>query len=405
LNFSFYIAKRYLFAKKSRNAINIITLISVIVVSVASAALIIVLSVFNGFDSIIRSMLDSYDPDFKIEAVKGKTFNINSTEFDEIKNLKVLTGFVEVIEENVLLKSDDKQVVASIKGVSANYADINKIDSMILEGEFKIDGTIIKKAVFGAGLAGKLALWGNNTKSVSIWVPNRKQKTMTSGDSPFKVMTVFPYGIVSVDAEFDVKYVISSIENVRTLTSRDSFEVSYIETSTLEEDKDAVQEKLQQILGENFVVKNRIQQHEMMYKIMQSEKWAIFLILSFIIVLASFSIIGSLVMLIIEKRKDISTLSSMGADSQLISRIFLYEGWLISFSGAFLGLFLGGVISWLQQEFGFVKFPSTGNFVINSYPVELRSFDFLVTFIAVSVIGFLTSLYPVFVIRKKIIAQ
>ena len=391
----FFISKRYLFSKKSRNAINVISGVSVLLVTIATAALIIIFSVFNGFDSLVKSMLNSYDPDLKITSVKGKVFSIDNPDFEKLKKTAGVKVFSCILEDNVLLKSEDRQKIAILKGVDKNYSKITGIDSLIYVGNFDIGTGDKRNAVFGYIVAMYLGVSVNDIKPVSVWIPNRKYKNSLNPLDAFNKTNLWVKGLVSVEQEFDSKYVITNINHAQRLTGRKSDKVSSVEIKLTENvDSEKIQSQLKQILGDDYIIKNRYEQHELMYKIMNSEKWAIFFILLFIIIIASFSIIGSLTMLIIEKEQDIITLKNIGARLKIIRNVFLLEGWLISVFGASLGLTMGGLISWLQQRYGLLEFPSSGNFIINSYPAELRFFDFGITFLSVIIVGFFIAYFP-----------
>jgi lipoprotein-releasing system permease protein len=401
MNLSLFIAKRYLISKKSRNAINIVSGISISVVAVATAALIIIFSVFNGFDDLIRKMLNSYDPDLKIVPVSGKVFSINESRFERIKKLKSIAFFAETLEDNVLLKSEQRQKIAVLKGVSAQYNKINSIDSLVIQGEFSLSRGQTPQAVFGAGIAYFLGINIENYSRVEVWIPDREQTDINDPLNAFNTVYVLPSAILSVDQEFDEKYVITDINTLREISRRNKDEVSAVEIKIAEGfDIHGVQKEMKQILGKDFEIKDRIQQHAFLYKIMKSEKWAVFFILLFVIFIASFSITGALIMLILEKKKDIATLKNMGAPNSLVSRIFLLEGWLISFVGAFIGIFMGFVIVMLQIRYSLVRFPESGTFIIEAYPVKLAVGDFFLTFFSVVSVGFVIALIPIRIVRR-----
>lgn len=401
MRFSFYIAKRYLISKKSRNVINIISAISVVGVATGTIALIVILSVFNGLDSLITSLFNSFDPDLKITLQEGKTFTTDNEVFEELKNLNEVAYYSEVIEENALLEYDKKITLATVKGVSEQFAEMSGVDSMMYEGEFYLKRDDNSFAVIGHGIAYYLSVGLNFVESIKIYVIKRSDKKILSAEKAINKKNIYPVGIFSIQQELDTKYILVPIDFARDLLNYEN-EVSAIELK-LKDDvniKDA-QEKISTILGSDYAVKDRYRQHEMLYKIMQSEKWAIFLILTFILIIASFNIIGSLTMLIIDKKKDISILQSLGADMAVIRRIFLYEGWLICVVGAVSGLILGALICWAQQEFGLVKLSGSGSFVVDTYPVKMKFTDFVYVLITVVFIGFTVSWYPVRYITKK----
>jgi len=400
LNFPVYIAKRYIFAKKSRNAINIISGISVGGVAIGTMALVIVLSVFNGFDDLIRKLFNSFDPDLKVTIVEGKHFPIDPTKLKNLGSIKGVEAFSKVLEDNALLKYGEKQFPATFKGVDDHYLDVNGMDSMIVDGTFKLTDKHGQYAVVGQGLAYNLQIGLKFINPIIVYVPPRNASTMTPNQK-----FIFPSGIFAVEQEHDVKYMIVPLKFAYELLE-DSTILSAIEIKmTKTADQKLVQKKVQQLFGNQFIVKNHYQQNELFYRIMKYEKWTIFMILSFILMVASFNIVGSLSMLIIEKKKDISTFQSLGADRSLISRIFLFEGMMISFFGALLGLILGLTICWLQVKYGFVKLQGSGSFIIDAYPVSIRMPDIILGFLTVLVIGYLAAWYPVRFIIKKYLPE
>jgi len=401
LNFSFYIAKRYLFAKKSRNVINIISAISVVGVSIGTMALIVILSVFNGFDNLVQSLFNSFDPDIKITIKEGKTFSSGAEKIQNLKKLKGVLYVSEIIEENALLKYDDRQYIVTVKGVSDEFINMSGIDSMIIDGEFILKENKNNYAVIGQGVALNLAVGLNFITPINIYVPKRTQKVSLNPEKAFSRKYIFPSGIFAIQQDFDSRYIIVPIDFARDLLDY-SNEVSAIELKLDPVfNKDKIQEEIKKHLGTGYEVKNRFEQQELLYKIMKSEKWAIFLILTFILIIASFNVIGSLTMLIIEKKKDIDTLRSLGTNLSVLRKIFLFEGWMISILGAFLGLLTGIIICWIQQHFGLIKIQGSESFVIDTYPVYLELPDFVYVFVTVLFIGYLAAWYPVRYISGK----
>lgn len=404
MNFSFFIAKRYLISKKSKNAINIISLISVFGVAIGTAALVIVLSVFNGFDNLLESMYNSFDPDLKISIAEGKTFNPNCAEIEKIKKLESVEFYSETLEENALLKYNNNQYFATIKGVDSNFREISGVDTMIIGGEFMLyDDKGREYAIVGQGIAYFLSLGINYIDPIIIYVPRRNATITMNPEQAFNRKYIYPSGIFGIQQEFDTKYIIVPLKFARELLDYEN-NISALELKVKSNNNiDKVQNKIQSILGNKYIVQNRFQQHETFYKIMKSEKWAIFIILTFILIVASFNIIGSLSMLIIDKKDDISTLRSIGANLKSIRYIFLFEGWMISIVGAIIGLFTGLFICWLQITFGFLKMGNTGSFIINTYPVAINFIDTIIIFFTVLIIGWLAAWFPVKYITKKYI--
>lgn len=404
MNLKLFIARRYLFSTNKQNVINIISAISMIGVAVGTAALIVVLSVFNGFDNLIQMLFNSFDPDLKITLAEGKTFIPESKEFDKIRKLKSIIYFTEVLEENVLLKYEDKLHPATIKGVTKEYTKTTGIDTMIVQGSFFLEKNNIDYAVVGQGIAYYLSMGLNFVAPIVVYVPKRTKSIAVNAENAFNRKILYPSGIFSIQQDFDVKYLIADITFVRDLLNYKSA-VSAIELKLItESDIKEVKNEVKSILGEKFIVKDRYEQHELFYKIMKSEKWAIFLILSFILLIASFNIIGSITMLIIDKKNDIFTLNSLGADQATIHKIFLYEGWFISILGSFIGLILGGLICWAQIRYGFVRLEGSGSFIIDAYPVAYKAIDFVNIFVIVIIIGFIAAWIPSkYILRKFLV--
>ncbi len=403
----FFIAKRYLFSKKSHNIINIISGISVVGVTVGTMALVIVLSVFNGFESLIVSLFNSFNPALSISVKEGKTFHFDDFPADSIKNIPGVFVMTQVIEENALLKYQNKQFIATIKGVSPEFEAMSGLDTMLIDGNFSLKTQNQSHIILGAGVAYYLhASLSDPANPITVFVPRREGNIGMSLEKAFNSRSIFPSAIFSIQQDFDVKYAVVPIDFARELLDYDD-EVTAIELGlTAGADNDKIQKQIKNILGEKYEVKNRFEQQVLLYKIMKSEKWAIFFILTFILIIATFNVIGSLTMLILDKKKDIAILHSMGAGKQLIKRIFLIEGIMISVGGAVTGLILGGLISLLQQKFGFIGLGNgTGTFVVDAYPVKIIFSDFILVFITVISIGLIAAWYPVNQLSKKHIDQ
>ncbi|MEI6556750.1 MAG: FtsX-like permease family protein [Paludibacter sp.] len=402
LSFSFRIARRYLFSKKSHNAINIISGISAGGVAVGTMALVCVLSVFNGFESLISNMFSAFDPDLKITLTHGKTFDVNSKEFNELRKLKSVVVFTEVIEENALLRFKDKQMPTTIKGVDKNFEKMTRIDSIMYDGKFQLFDGAFQRAVPGIGVASTLGLNAHFIDPLYIYAPKRSEKiNLVRPENSFNQVGTFVSGIFAVkQSQYDDHVVLVSIDLARDLFEYQPNTVSAVELKLKSGFKpEDVQERIKTILGEKFQVKNRYEQQESFFKIMKIEKWITYLILSFILLIASFNIIGSLSMLIIDKKADILTLRNLGANNQLIKRVFLFEGWMISLVGAIVGAGLGAILCLIQEYFELLKLGS--GYVVNAYPVVTKLPDFLLVFGTVLIMGLFTALYPVRYIRTN----
>ena len=401
MNLPFYIAKRYLVSKKKQNIINIISAISVVGIIVGTMALVIVLSVFNGFSGLITRFFSNFDPDLKITATKGKMFNPSEFDFEQIRKLPGVVHYAEVIEEVALLKYGTQQYIATVKGVPENYANYTHIDSLIIDGEFMLSNKGIDYAVVGQGVAYNLGLGLTFVDPIRIFVPRKGKQISMNLTSSLNQDYIYPSAIFSVLEEVDSKYIIVPYRFAAKLFENKN-NVSAVELGFAPDiNKKQIQKQIQNILGDEFQIKNKYQQHDLIYRTMKSEKWAAYLILIFILIIASFNILGSLSMLIIDKKEDLFILRSMGANSKTIRRIFLFNGWLIAVLGAILGSLLGVFLCWLQIKFELITLPGAGSFVISAYPVKIIFTDIILVFSAVLFIGFLASWYPVKFISSK----
>lgn len=403
MNLPFYIAHRYLFAKKSHNIINIISLISLIGVTTGVMALVIVLSVFNGFNSLIGRLYSTIDSDIKIVPATGKSFSVNTPEFDKIKKRSDIAFFTEVVEENALFSCRNKQHIGIIKGVSRNYTELTGLDTMMIDGKFSLWFGSEPRAILGKGVAYFLNTNLGQFDPIFVYIPKRG-KTVLSVEHAFNKKAIMPSGIFAIEQDFDMQYMFAPIEFVRTLLQYDSTTVTSIELKLSKNaNADKLKENLQQLLGSNYKVLSHYQQNESLYRTMKTEKFAIALILILILIVASFNIIGSLSMLIIDKRKDVETLRSMGADNSLIRKIFLAEGLLISFGGSIIGTILGLIVCWAQITFKLIKLEGRGSFIIDAYPVDIQLGDIGLILVAVLIIGYLAARFPVQIITRKIL--
>jgi len=401
LNLPFFIARRYLFAKKSRNVINIISGISLVGVTVGTMALIVVLSVFNGFDNLVRSLFNAFDPDIRITLTEGKTFPADDPRLEKIREHPGVLYAADVLEENALLKYGEKQYIATVKGVSDEFLKMSGIDSMIIDGKFILWDRNMPCAVIGQGIGIYLSVGLNFITPIQVYVPRRTGNISLNPEQAFNRNYIFPSGIFAIQQDFDSRYIIVPIEFIRNLLEYEN-EITSLELKLNPAfSETAVQNELAALAGEKYKVQNRFQQQELLYRIMRSEKWAIFMILAFILLVASFNIIGSLTMLILDKKKDIAILQSLGTEMSRIRKIFFIEGWLISAGGATVGLILGGIICWIQQTFGLIRLKGSGSFVVDTYPVDMLWTDFVFVFFTVLLIGFFAAWYPVRYITRR----
>ena len=399
-----FIASRYLFAKKSHNVINIISAISAIGMAIGTAALIIILSVYNGFDSLIRSMMSTVEPDLLITPSTGKVFIPEGETYDWIYDQPSVKSMCCVLQEQVFINYDGKQGLAKAKGVDWVYEDESSLKDYITDGEFKLHKGDIPLAVVGAGLAYEMQMNPRFLAPIEIYFPSRTRKiSLANPASAIESIRVWPSGLFSVNTDVDKELMILPIAKMQELLEYEN-EVSGVEIR-LTDNSDTkelkrLQKEISTKLGPDFKVKDRFQQNESLYKMMKYEKAAIYMILIFVIIIIAFNIFGSLTMLIIEKRFDIETLKSLGATEKLIKRIFVLEGWMISLAGLAGGLFLGVLFSLLQQWFGFIKMP--GHFVVQAYPIILSWTDVMLTAIGVTVIGYLIALIPAHTLNRRV---
>lgn len=396
MNLPFFIAKRYLISKKSHNAINVISGISVASICLISMALIVILSVFNGLSDLVKSLYNSVNADIEVTIKRGKVFHLNQTELQSLKKMKNIANYTEVMKGNALLKYNDKQCVVTIKGVEDSYENMTRFDSLVKEGLYNIDKNNI---VIGEGIESSLNLGLNDVFAlISIYVPKRGEIHTFDAEGGLNEMKGSVSATFSINEDFN-KYVIMSIDNARKLFDYKD-EMSSLEINvTKDADIENVQQQIKMLLGDNYEIKNREQQNALLYKTMKSEKLWTFIILVFILIIATFNVIASLTMLILEKKKDISILHHMGANSILIRKIFLFEGLLITLTGAVSGILLGAFICWMQINYSLVKL--TEGYVINAYPVKMQASDFVMVLATVLLIGFIAAWYPVKVFTKK----
>ena len=392
MNLALYIAKRYLFSKKRHNAINIVSLISMCGVVVGSIALVCVLSVFNGFQSVIEDLFSNFDPQIKIVATSGKVFEPDS--IAHALNHEDIEHTCYVIEDNALLKFGEKQLPVTIKGVPEDYTKVTGIDSILVEGEFSTKEGSFNMAVGGVVLANTLGSGLRFVQPIWLYAPKREGNiNPMMVDKAFNREHAFLTGIYMVQQEkYDNNFLIVPLELTRKLYDYTS-EVTAVELKlTPDADEKAVKSYISKALGSNYKVLDRYQQQEEFFNMLQIEKWVTYLILSFILLIAIFNIVGSLSMLIIEKKEDVKILSGLGAEESLIKNIFLFEGWLISVIGAFVGIIIGVALCYIQMEFGIIKLASTaGTYLVDAYPVSLVFSDVALIFLTVISMGFAAS--------------
>ena len=391
MNLPFKIARRYLFARKSTNAINIISAISVLGLALGATALVLVLSVFNGFEKLISGMMSSFNPDVKITAVKGKTFIVDSMKIKELRALKGVAIVSETLEETAFFEYEKTQAFGTLKGVDDNFIKINGIDSAVREGKYLLYDGERDYAVLGGGIRNQLGVYEKNMMTpLSIYMPKRGEVGVL--EPPFKKRFIYPAGSIFIHTEFDNQYILTNLNFMRDLLGADD-EVSALEIklNPSVSQKQAVSD-IQNLMGNDFTIKDRYHQDEAFLKLMNLEKWMSYAILSLIIILVAFNMVGSLWMIVLDKKKDIAILKSMGATDKLVRNIFLNEGLLLCGLGLVIGFTVAIIIYLLHvyTEGGLLPLPP--GFATDRYPVALKFVDFVIVAFTVSVIGVLASL-------------
>jgi lipoprotein-releasing system permease protein len=408
MNFPFYIARRYLFSKKSTHAINVISGISMVGVAVATMALVVTLSVFNGFHDLVASFFTQMDPQLKVTPVKGKTASADDPLLMKIRQLPEVEVATECLEDQAMAVYGDRQMMVKVKGVEDNFNQLTHI-SEILEGngEFELHAADMSYGIPGLGVAFQLGLGYTYEEPLRIFAPRRKgQLDMTNPTDGFVVDELYSPGVVFCmkQGKYDRSYILTSIAFTRHLFDAEGQLTSLELRLKPGSDFDRVKQQMQQIAGNQFHVLDRYEQQDDTFRIMEVEKLIAYVFLTFILVIACFNIIGSLSMLIIDKRNDVVTLRNLGANEHQITRIFLFEGRMISTIGAVVGILIGLLLCWLQQQFGLVRLGSSeGSFVVDAYPVSVHPWDIVLIFFTVIAVGYLSVWYPVRYFAKRLL--
>jgi lipoprotein-releasing system permease protein len=385
-----FIANRYLLAKKSHNLINIITWISILGISVGSFALIVVLSAFNGLEKVISSMNNRLTPDLQIATVKGKTIDLTTFPLGQLKDIQGVDYVIPTITEDALFRANEKQHIGQVKGVGLEYQQIDRLNEVVFGDTDLVlsDEDEHYFAVPGAGVAWYLGINAYNPYAmVRVYVPKRGNASLMSLENSFNSDVLTVQSVFSTEQEQDEKMVLVPFDWLLELLEYEDKANNVELFLAPNADINKVKKTVTSLIGDDYVVKNQQEQQETLYKIMRSEKWAVYVILTFILILATFNVVGSLSMLMIDKRKDTEILKAMGADNRLIQRVFMNEGLLISVAGGLIGLLLGVILVLLQQQFGFVRFGTGGNYVVDTYPVLLKLKDVLLIFATILVVG------------------
>lgn len=400
MRFSLRIAIRYLFSKKTHNSINITSMICAGGICVATIALVCTLSVYNGFQSLISGLYNALDPDLKVVLVEGKTFTCPQTRLDSIKSIPQVAAVAEVLEENAMIKYKENQSTVFVKGVSDNYKQLIQTDSVLTSGQFILRDGENDFTVIGAATASVIEA---NTACISplhLYAPKHNTKVnIANPEKSFNDQLAYVSGIYAVNQQdIDSRFAFCTLDYARNLFNYTNQEISSLEINVEKNaDEESIKNQISNILGDNFIVKDKHEQHEEFYRMLKVEKWITFLILFFILMIAVVNVIGSLTMLIIEKENDIRTLSSLGANNQTIKEIFIFEGWLISVTGAIVGVIIGLALCLLQQQFGLLKLNSgsvNDAFIVDSYPVVVNASDIFIILITILLVGLLIAWFP-----------
>lgn len=408
MNLPFYIARRYLFSKKKHNAINIISGISVCGVALATLALVCTLSVFNGFQDMVAGFFTAFDPELKITIREGKVFDPRESRIRQVRALPEIDVWTETLEENAMVQYKDRQAMAVIKGVEDNFEQLTSIDSLLYgTGRFVLNDSLVDYGFMGVELMSELGTGIQFVDPLLVYAPKRNVRVnIANPTAAFNREYLFsPGAIFAVNQKkYDSRYILTSLGFARRLFNYDT-EVSAIELKLKPGfGVDAVQKKIKHILGDRFVVQNRYEQQADVFRIMEIEKLISYLFLTFILVIACFNVIGSLSMLILDKREDVETLRNLGADERLVLSIFLFEGRLISVFGATVGIVLGLLLCFLQQHFGLISLGGgNGAFVVDAYPVSVHVIDIVLVFVTVIAVGFFSVRHPVRYLGRRLL--
>jgi len=389
------IAWRYLWGKKSHNAINIVSGVSAAAVMVVTAAMVCVMSVMNGFGTVIEDMFSQFDADLRIAPTQGKVFSTETTQFDKIRTLQCVQLFSETIEETALIEFENHQIPALLKGVDSTFSSLTHIDSILVDGKYCVQDGDFYFAVVGIGLSNQLGVGAHFIHPLHLFAPKRNTRVnMLNPTENFNRNTCFMAGIFAVNQlKYDDHYMLVSLPLTQQLFDYPEHTVTAVELK-INGSISVAQQQIQTILGDDYQVLNRYEQQADFFRILRIEKWLTALLLVFILLIASFNIIGSLSMLIIDKQNDILLLHNLGASTPLIRRIFLLEGWLICSLGALVGLVLGVIICLLQEYFGFIKLGTGTEYVLSAYPVHVQALDLLIVALVVLTLGFIAAWYP-----------
>lgn len=390
MNVPFYIARKYFFSSKKINYVHILSLVSQFGIAIGTIALVLVMSVFNGFENLVLDMYNVFDPHIRVTSNDGKNFDSDQVN-KVIGNTDGVANFSSVLEEKILVEYNSKQYIAVIKGVDENYRELTNFDSLIVDGGYIDDFKSNNVAMVGRGIAYYLSMHiGSVFDNLRVYLPNRDSKNLLKLEKAFTSSSISPVGVFGVQQEIDSKYIIVPLNFVQDLINRDKY-VSAIEIKLKSSDSMInIQNILKEKLDSKYLIQNRFEQQEFLYKILNTERLVVIIILLFIVLIASFNIISSLIILIIDKKKDIESLFNFGVENHSIKKVFIYKSMLGVFVGSFSGIIIGFILAYLQQEFGLIKM-GVGSFVIDAYPVSIKLNDIIIIQLIVLLIGLLAS--------------
>lgn len=408
MNFPFYIARRYLFSKKSTHVINVISGISIVGVAITTMALVVTLSVFNGFHDLVASFFTSFDPQLKITPAMGKTVAADDPVLTQIRQLPQVEVATECVEDMALAIYKGRQAMVMIKGVDDNFGQLTHINEILMgEGDFSLHAADLDYGIPGIRLADQLGTGYYYDEPIHIYAPRREgQLDMTAPEEAFEEEELYSPGVIFnvKQSKYDKNYILTSISFARRIFAQQGMLSSLELRLKAGSNFDKVKSEIKKACGDKFIVRDRFEQQDDTFKIMKIEKLIAYIFLTFILMVTCFNIIGSLSMLIIDKKNDVVTLRNLGASDKQIVRIFLFEGRMISAIGAIIGIIIGLILCWAQQTFGIVALgTSSGNYVVDAYPVSVHPEDIILVFITVLIVGFLSVWYPVNYFAKKLL--
>ncbi len=406
MKFTLRVAWRYIFSRKSTNAINIISGISMTGIVIGSAALIIVLSAFNGFENLVQRLYSSFYPDITITPANGKVFVPDSSMLYRITQVEGVENMSQSLEENALLAYNEQEHIASIKGVDTLYKRVTAVDDSVFYGKYMLEYTYLHQriecAVMGSGVASTLNVsLGLDYPPIQIFMPKRGLKGLSDPRNAFTLRSVQPVGVFRIQQEFDSKYMLVSLSFLQEMLEYGNGEISALEIDVQGRSVDDVMADIEAITGEEMVVKNRFMQNEFLYRVMRTEKWAVYFILTFIFIIAAFNMIGAIAMLVIDKKKDIGILRSLGATESSIRNIFFVQGILQTLVSITIGFSLATLLCVLQMQLGLITIPGEGTFVVTAYPIALEWRDYVSVFLTVFVVGSIAAWFPAYMASRQ----